>query len=125
MGINTVIFCVIYRHGNPGAFFQLVGNFDAPSGIAAVMVCKFFAVDIHIGRRICAIQFQIIYVRCGDFFTVKGFHIHTSAAVIIIAAVLPINGVPSMGKIYKIPIGRYFCGLGGHALAKCPFAVDI
>ena len=96
--INAVVGGVI--HGNRKGILprQLVGQIHTPGGITAVVVREMFPVQIDVGGGIGTVDFQIMPVPCHHGITAQFLFIHTGAAEIIVAAVLPVCGIPGMGQ---------------------------
>ena len=125
--INGVVRAVIHGHSDQGLFalLDLTGDITAPGRITAVMMHFLLAVHIQISGGICATQFDVILicfrqVRCQNLLDVVG-----SAAEVISAAVLTVNGIPAMGQVYSFPVSRQRSGYGCSFFGKSPVLINI
>ena len=81
------------------------------------------SVEINIGGRVGTLQFKIITICCGQLGLGEALGIVAGAAEIIVAAVLTVNSVPAVRKIYFFPICGHSCGKLSSLLGKCPFGI--
>jgi hypothetical protein len=86
------------------------------------MVSKAFAVEIYVGRGVCAAKLQIVTVRGGKLFPFQRLRVQARAAEIIVSAVLSVDGIPAMRKIDRFSLAH---GNIGRVLYKQPILVQI
>ena len=89
---------------------KLLRQLDAEGGVAALVADELFAVEPHLRRHGGAVYFEKQALPRG-FFRRKLPHIPACSAVIIVAAVLPVDGVPGVRQRDRLAPGGKFHGL--------------
>ena len=94
--VDGVIVAVVHRDGQyivAGA--QGVGNVHAEGGVAAVVAAHVLPVQADLRRGIHAVKFNPHFLRVRvEFRLLKRQRVSACAALVVVAAVLPVDGVP-------------------------------
>ena len=125
LGIHPVVGGVVHQDHQHIFPLHRVGHVHTPGGVAAVVMGQVLAVEVSIGRGVGTVDLQVVAVGGGQIQLVEALGIHRRAAVVIVAAVLAVNGVPAVGQVHPVPFGADLGGDGVHALGKGPFVVKI
>ena len=102
--IHMVIWRVVHCHNNLILFCKKIRNIDSPGRITAIVTAGLLAVDIERCTGIGSLEFHIHDGLAAKFLTLHCLRIVTGSAVIIVAAILPVNSVPCMRKVKCFPI---------------------
>ena len=103
---------------------QCIGHIHAPGGVTTVVVRHGLAVQVDIGRGVGALNFQKIPVCCGQICLGNGFGVVCGAAPVVVAAVLPVNGIPAVGNVDSLPIRAKRGGDGSGFFGEKPVLID-
>ena len=125
LGIDPIIGSVIHRNHQKCLSAQFSGQIHTPGGVTAVMMSKVLAGYIHIGRRICALDFQIIALGGGQIHRIQLLDVVGRAPEVIAAAVLSVDCIKAVRQVHKIPTVIQLRGNLGGLLGKQPFVVKI
>jgi hypothetical protein len=125
LGIDSFIGSVVYSDNQQVAVAQSVGHIHTPGGITAVMMSQVLSIQINIGRGVGTLQFQIVASSLGQSGFLKALGIVASSAMVIIAAILAVNGVPAVRQIDLLPVRRETGRNLGCLLGECPLGIEI
>ena len=98
LGVHGVVVAVVHRNGQQVFVFQVVGQVHPEGGVAALVLCQLFAVQVNGGGHGCAVQLQNSLAACRDGGLFQGQRIPAGAAVVIVATVLTVHRVPGVGQ---------------------------
>ena len=126
LGIYPVVRRVIHRDNDERLAAEALGDIDSEGRIAAVVVSEVLAAYVYVSGGVCASYLEIILLCLGKVHFIELFCIEAGAAIVVISAVLTVNGIPRMGEIDKIPVRG---DLGGDSVVlsfrERPFSVEI
>ena len=94
--IDAGIVLVVYRDCDDRISF-ICAEIDAERGITTVMMICVNAVDVDVCPHCGAVEFKV-YALTGQFFLTQFSDIPAGSAVIVISAVLTVDGIPGMRK---------------------------
>ena len=98
LGVNSVVVAVVNGHGQKVVFPQFAGDVHAERRIAALVLGHGFAVQAHGGAHGGTVKLQYGTAARGDLGLFQRAGIAAGAAVIVVAAVLSVRGVPGVGQ---------------------------
>ena len=99
LGVDGVVVAVVHIHAQQvAAVAQRIGNVHAKCRIAALVLSQLLLVQIDLGGHGNGVKLQngASVFRQGDVRQHGG--VAAGAAVVVIAAVLPVHGVPGVGQ---------------------------
>ena len=102
LGVDAVVDAVVHLDGELVVLFQQVGDMDTEGGVAAVVGADVLAVQQNFGAGIDALELQPDFLRsCVERRSGKGGAVGAGAAPVIVAAVLAVFCVPSVGQLHQ------------------------
>ena len=102
LGVDVVVDAVVHLDGELVVFCQQVGDMDTEGGVAAVVGADVPAVQQNFGAGIDALELQPDFLRsCVERRSGKGGAVGAGAAPVIVAAVLAVFCVPSVGQLHQ------------------------
>ncbi len=115
--IDLFRLAVVDTHAERRALFNTLGDACAEGRIAAVVMRYELAVDIHVGGRVDALEFEV-YVLVGlDVGLVQNALEVERGAEIVASAVLTVDAVPGVGQVERRAVrGRFALGVYGPAV---------
>ena len=126
LGIYGFIILVVDGNGKGVFLRQLPGKLHPEGGVAALVAAELFAVEIDLGGHGRAADFKKQALARG-LLRPQLAHVPAGTAVIVVAAVLAVDGVPGVGKGDGLAPGGVFHGLrrGDGGFQKPPSLVDV
>ena len=102
LGVDAVVDAVVHFDGELVIFCKQVGDMDTEGGVAAVVGADVPAVQQNFGAGIDALELQPDFLRsCVERRSGKGGAVGAGAAPVIVAAVLAVFCVPSVGQLHQ------------------------
>ena len=98
LGVHGVVVAVVHGNCQQIFLFEVVGQVHPEGGVAALVLCQLFPVQVDDGGHSCAVQLQNSLAACRDGGLCQGQCIPAGAAVVIVAAVLTVHRVPCVGQ---------------------------
>ena len=123
--IDILVGCIVHEDHQRVFLAQRGRDFHPPGRVAAVMMRQAFAVHVHIGGGIGAVDLQIELIPCGQLALPELPGVAAGAAEIIVAAVLPVLAVPGMRQMNRLARSRQDSRRLGHPLDKHPVLIDV
>ena len=125
LGIDGVVVAVIHRNDQQVFFFQMRRQIHAEGGIPALVFCQRFAVE-HDHRGVSrAVHLQPDFVGAVMLRHLQAAGVQAGAAVIVIAAVLPVHGVPGVGQVNGLALSARQNGGQIRFFVKLPAFVEV
>ena len=125
LGIDTVICAVVNGNDQQFVVLQLLADVHTPGGVAAVMMGQQVTICVDISGGIGATDLKVIQVCSGESFLVQLLGVIGGSTVVVVAAVLAVDGVIAMGQVDLFPVNGKFCGQGSGFFGKSPVCVEI
>ena len=98
LGVHGVVVAVVHGNCQQIFLFEVVGQVHPEGGVAALVLCQLFPVQVDDGGHSCAVQLQNSLAACRDGGLCQCQRIPAGAAVVIVAAVLTVHRVPCVGQ---------------------------
>ncbi len=114
--IDGIVIGIVHRDGECVLRAQVRRKINAERRKTALVPRQLFAVQKHLGRIGRAVYLEpnpVAVCQCGQFVPAQCARIAAGTAVIIVAAVLAVDGIPCVGQRNGLG-GRIFC------FKKCP-----
>ena len=112
--VDAVVFAVVHFHQQVVFGRQHVGDVGAERRVPAVMLADDLPVELHFGRSVDAVELQVDALRAGVIFRRGKFGlVGAGKALVVVAAVLAVLGVPGMRQ------GDGAGGLARHGKLPC------
>jgi hypothetical protein len=91
---------VVHNDSNLALLTDRIGKIYSPGGVTAIVMSLVLTVYVYVSGRVCAAYFKIILISLGELSLHKLLGVKTSAAEVVVAAVLTVSSVPCVGEIY-------------------------
>ena len=102
LGVDAVVDAVVHLDGELVVFCQQIGDMDTEGGVAAVVGADVPAVQQNFGAGIDALELQPDFLRsCVERRSGKGGAVGAGASPVIVAAILAVFCVPSVGQLHQ------------------------
>ena len=98
LGVHGVVVAVVHADGQQIFLFEVVGQVHPEGGVAALVLGQLFPVQVDGGGHSGTVQLQNCFAACRDGGLCQSQRIPAGAAVVIVAAVLTVHGVPCVGQ---------------------------
>ena len=121
LGVHGVVVAVIHADGQQIFLFEMFGQVNPEGRIAALVLGQLFAVQVDYSGHSGTVQLQNCFAVCRDGGLCQGQRIPAGAAVVIVAAVLTVHGVPCVGQ--SNGLAHHGGGDAGVLLGKMPIAM--
>ena len=98
LGVHGVVVAVVHADRQQIFLFEMFGQVHPEGRIAALVLGQLFPVQVNGGGHGGTVQLQNSLAACRDGGLCQGQRIPAGAAVVIVAAVLTVYGVPCVGQ---------------------------
>lgn len=99
LGVNGVAITVVDGDDQEILLRQGGRQLDAPGAVAAVMAAQAPAIQIDGRRGVGPLQLQVAAAGVRQACTGEGLGVVTGAPVVVVAAVLAVQGIPGVGQV--------------------------
>ena len=119
LGINSGVSCVINCDGKNVFIVNMTGEVYSPCGVTAVVMTEVLTVKINVCGRVSAVNLEVVFCTCGELALEEALGVVASASVVIVAAVLSVSSIPTVGKVYLLANGK-LCKVCRNVLCEDP-----
>ena len=98
LGVHGVVVAVVHADRQQIFLFEMFGQVNPKGRIAALVLGQLFAVQVDYSGHSGTVQLQNCFAACRDGGLCQSQRIPAGAAVVIVAAVLTVHGVPCVGQ---------------------------
>ena len=121
LGVHGVVVAVVHADRQQIFLFEMFGQVNPKGRIAALVLGQLFAVQVDYSGHSGTVQLQNCFAACRDGGLCQSQRIPAGAAVVIVAAVLTVHGVPCVGQ--GNGLAHHGGGDAGVLLGKMPIAM--
>jgi hypothetical protein len=123
LGIYKVIGGVVNDQSKEVVLGKLVGDVYTPGGVTTVVGDLFGAIDVEGSGGVCTVDLYIVSVSLGQVCLFDGANVAAGTTEVVVATVLTVGRIPTMGDGDLLPFSRDHSGNGCHILRKGPASV--
>ena len=120
--VNNFVRGVVHYNCNFATFAKGIGQVNTPCGVTTVVMRFVFAIEVHVRRGVCATDFQIVAVCCGQIGLCNGLFVQATATEVVVATVVTVNSIPRVWKCYHLHVFVTLCICA--ILEKLPIVVE-
>ena len=113
--VNPTVLTVIHENNQYIFFPEFFRDIDTKRGIATLMMCQLFPIHIYFRCHGSTTEFNPCLLIFRKFRRSKLLYIPAGATVIIVSAILPVDGIPCVGQGDLLPF-RCHCRFYAHIL---------
>ena len=121
LGVHGVVVAVVHADRQQIFLFEMFGQVNPKGRIAALVLGQLFAVQVDYSGHSGTVQLQNCFAACRDGGLCQSQRIPAGAAVVIVAAVLTVHGVPCVGQ--GNGLAHHGGGDAGVLIGKMPIAM--